>query len=89
MTCNFHSWGYYSTGQLKWIPDAANFFGLDKSPLGLTPVATEIFNGFIFINLDPHETLAQYLGGVTERLAPEGFAQLRLQRMYRVNESGS
>ncbi len=86
MTCNFHSWGYDSTGQLKWVPDAENFFDLDKSKLGLTPVATEIFNGFIFINLDPRETLAEYLDGVTQRLTPEGFDQLRLQRSYRVNE---
>ncbi|HTW89751.1 MAG TPA: aromatic ring-hydroxylating dioxygenase subunit alpha [Candidatus Binataceae bacterium] len=86
LTCNFHSWGYDSTGQLKWIPDAENFFGLDQSKLGLTPIATEIFNGFIFINLDPHETLTEYLEGVTERLPAEGFDQLRLQRMYRINE---
>ncbi len=86
LTCNFHSWGYDSTGQLKWVPDAENFFDLDQSKLGLSPVATEIFNGFIFICLDPHETLAQYLAGVTERLTPEGFDQFRLQRMYRVNE---
>lgn len=86
LNCNFHSWGYDSTGQLKWIPDAENFFDLDQSKLGLTPIATEIFNGFVFVNLDPHETLAEYLDGVTERLPAEGFDQLRLQRMYRINE---
>ncbi len=86
LTCNFHSWGYDSRGELKWVPDEANFFNLDKRGLGLTPVATELFNGFIFINLDPHETLGEYLDGEAERLTPEGFDQLRLQRMYRFEE---
>jgi len=86
MTCNFHSWAYDSAGQLKWVPDEANFFGLDKSQLGLTAIATEVFRGFIFINLAPEQTLAEYLEGVTERMKPEGFDQLRLQRMYRFEE---
>jgi phenylpropionate dioxygenase-like ring-hydroxylating dioxygenase large terminal subunit len=64
MTYNFHSWGYDSKGELKWIPDEDNFFDLDKRRLGLTPIATEVFRGFIFINLAPEQTLAEYLEGV-------------------------
>ena len=87
LTCNFHSWGYDSKGELKWIPDEDNFFDLDKSRLGLSPIATEVFRGFIFINLAPEQTLAEYLEGVSERMSPAGaFDQLRLQRMYRFEE---
>jgi phenylpropionate dioxygenase-like ring-hydroxylating dioxygenase large terminal subunit len=65
LTCNFHSWGYDSTGNLKWVPDEVNFYDLNKSELGLTPVPTEVWNGFIFINLDPNprENLISYLDG--------------------------
>ena len=71
LTCNFHNWGYDSKGELKWVPDKANFFNLDKSQLGLTPVTTEVFNRFIFINLDPkpRENLVQYLDGLDRQLA--------------------
>src|SRR5262249_23186386 len=78
LTCNFHSWSYDSQGQLKWVPDEENFFDLQKSQHGLTPVATEIWAGFIFINLSPRpqESLTAYLGGVAERLGGGRFDEL-------------
>ncbi|MBI3329351.1 MAG: aromatic ring-hydroxylating dioxygenase subunit alpha [Nitrospinae bacterium] len=51
LTCNFHSWAYDGKGHLKWVPDEENFFGLQKREHGLTPVATDIWEGFIFINM--------------------------------------
>lgn len=91
LTCNFHSWGYDSTGQLKWVPDEANFFDLDKSQLGLTPVATEVFNGFVFVNLDPNprENLTQYLDGLDQQLKGGDFDKLRLQRIYKIDEKAN
>lgn len=91
LTCNFHSWGYDSTGQLKWVPDEANFFDLDKSQLGLTPVATEVFNGFVFVNLDPkpRENLTQYLGGLDRQLAGGDFDKLSLRRIYKIDEKAN
>jgi len=88
LTCNFHSWSYDSQGQLKWVPDEENFFDLKKSQHGLTPVATDIWEGFIFINLDPRpqETLLAYLGGVAEQLAGCRFDQLTRAHTYKVEE---
>jgi len=86
LTCNFHSWGYDIAGNLRSVPDERNFFDLDKRAHGLTPVAAEIWNGFIFINLDPREDLRTNLGGVAERLHGGGFDQLRLARRYTIDE---
>ena len=63
-TCKFHGWSYALDGALKFVPDEQNFFGLQKDELGLTPVACEVWQGFIFINVDPQpqETLTEYLG---------------------------
>lgn len=63
-TCKFHGWSYALDGSLKFVPDEENFFDLRKDRLGLTPVACEVWQGFIFINVDPQpqETLAEYLG---------------------------
>jgi phenylpropionate dioxygenase-like ring-hydroxylating dioxygenase large terminal subunit len=63
-TCKFHGWSYALDGSLKFVPDEENFFELRKDELGLTPVACEVWQGFIFINVDPQpqETLSEYLG---------------------------
>jgi phenylpropionate dioxygenase-like ring-hydroxylating dioxygenase large terminal subunit len=88
LTCNFHGWAYDNQGQLRAVPDEENFFDLQKSEHGLTPVATDIWEGFIFINLDAHprESLSTYLGGVTEQLAGCRFDRLTLAHTYKVEE---
>jgi Rieske 2Fe-2S family protein len=62
--CNFHGWTYSPEGELKLVTDEHQFDALDKSKLGLVPVATEVWEDFIFVNFDPRpgETLAQWLG---------------------------
>jgi len=75
--CRYHGWGYNLKGELKVVPDEAKFTGLDKANCGLTPVAIDSSNGFIFINLDPQpaQTLKQYMAGIDERLAQHAFAE--------------
>ena len=34
----------------------AEFFDLDKADYGLVPVQCEVWEGFIFVNLDPENT---------------------------------
>jgi Rieske 2Fe-2S family protein len=57
--CKFHGWIYDSSGRLVDVPDEANFFNLDKSTLGLTPIHLDVWQGFVFINLDkePEQSL--------------------------------
>lgn len=63
--CAYHNWAYRcDDGGLMGIPDQKHFFDVDKSALGLTPVACEVWEGFIFINVQkqPEVTLAEFLG---------------------------
>jgi phenylpropionate dioxygenase-like ring-hydroxylating dioxygenase large terminal subunit len=62
--CSFHSWAYGLDGSLRAIPEEHLFPGLDKAENGLTEVACEIWEGMIFINVDPKpaQTLREYLG---------------------------
>jgi phenylpropionate dioxygenase-like ring-hydroxylating dioxygenase large terminal subunit len=62
--CNFHSWAYGLDGSLRAIPEEHLFSGLDKAENGLTEVACDIWEGFIFVNVDPQpkQTLREYLG---------------------------
>ncbi len=73
--CRYHGWGYNNKGELRSVPDEAKFVGLDRSKCGLTPVAIDTSNGFIFINLDPspRQTLKTFLGGIEEKLAQHAF----------------
>lgn len=68
--CPYHSWTYKHNGELMGVPDEANFHDLDKSKLGLKPVATETWNGWIFVNLspEPEVTLEEYLGPMASHL---------------------
>src|SRR3954451_141571 len=66
--CKFHGWTYGLNGQLTFVPDEESFFDLRKGELGLTPVAADTWEGFIFVNLDPQprESLKDYLGEMGE-----------------------
>jgi nitrite reductase/ring-hydroxylating ferredoxin subunit len=62
--CKYHGWRYGLDGELTFIQQEDEFFDVDKSQYGLAPVACEVWNGFIFVNLDtePRQSLREYLG---------------------------
>jgi phenylpropionate dioxygenase-like ring-hydroxylating dioxygenase large terminal subunit len=84
-TCSFHGWAYGLDGELLHVPDERQFADLRKTELGLTPVATELWEGFIFVNLDPkpRQSLADYLGTLGEGLRGWPFAQKTACFAYR------
>ena len=86
--CRFHSWAYRHDGTLVGVPDEDRFPGLDKQAYGLTPVNTDIWEGFIFVHMDPEpaETLRDYLDGVADRLDGCPFHKMKLFQAYRVEE---
>lgn len=69
-SCRYHAWTYDTQGRLRGVPDAENFFNLDKSKCGLREVALDICAGFIFVNLDrsPRQSLREFLGVWWDRL---------------------
>ena len=85
--CPYHHWRYDAAGGLVNVPDEENFFDLDKTCLGLSPVHTDVHKGFIFVNLatDPPETLADYLGEIMEPLNDCPFHELKRTYTYRVD----
>jgi phenylpropionate dioxygenase-like ring-hydroxylating dioxygenase large terminal subunit len=73
-TCPFHGWCYRLDGEVLAIPDEKNFFNLDKGRLGLTPIALDTWQGFIFINLNPEQSLREYLGEWADAIEAYPFA---------------
>jgi len=55
-TCKYHGWRYALDGQLTFVQQESEFFNLDKKDYGLAPIQTEVWEGFIFVNLDPQNT---------------------------------
>ena len=74
-TCPFHGWSYRLDGRLLAVPDEKSFFDLSKDRLGLTPIAVDTWKGFIFINLNPEQSLREYLGEWGDALEDYPFAQ--------------
>ena len=52
VVCPYHAWTYELTGELRAGPNIKAVEGFDKSSICLTSVRTEVFLGFIFVNLD-------------------------------------
>ncbi len=52
VVCPYHAWTYELTGELRAGPNIKVVEGFDKSSICLTSVRTEVFLGFVFVNLD-------------------------------------
>ncbi|TDU28247.1 phenylpropionate dioxygenase-like ring-hydroxylating dioxygenase large terminal subunit [Panacagrimonas perspica] len=62
--CKYHNWAYRNDGDCIGVPDRANFFNLDIKKCGLTPIVCDVWEGWIFINLQkvPEVSLKEFLG---------------------------
>lgn len=75
--CPYHSWTYALDGRLVGIPGMQQAKDFDRSDYGLIGVRLETWDGFLFINFDEKApALLDYLGGLTETLAPYNMAEL-------------
>ncbi|MEU4312836.1 aromatic ring-hydroxylating dioxygenase subunit alpha [Nocardia sp. NPDC024068] len=71
-TCKYHAWRYSLEGELTFVQQEKEFFGLDRADYGLKDVRCEVWEGFIFINLDHDaEPLTTFLGPMMKGL--EGY----------------
>jgi phenylpropionate dioxygenase-like ring-hydroxylating dioxygenase large terminal subunit len=79
-TCRFHGWVYDTQGNIRDIPEAAQFYELDRSKLNLDPVHCELWKNFIFVNFDrkPRETLTEQLAEIGDKLAEFPFESMKV-----------
>jgi Rieske 2Fe-2S family protein len=63
-TCKYHGWRYGLEGDLRFVLSEEEFFDFDKADFGLVPVHCDVWEGFVFVNLDrePRQTLREFLG---------------------------
>jgi len=89
-TCKYHGWRYDLQGACSFVQQEDEFFDLDKGDYGLLPVQTDIWEGFIFVNPDPENSvgLAEYLGDMGKELMGYPFGEMTQVYKYRA-EVGS
>jgi len=86
-TCKYHGWRYDLDGALNFVQQESEFFDLDKADYGLAPVQTEVWEGFIFVNLDPTNTTSvrDYLGGLGAGIEGYPFGEMTQVYKYRAD----
>jgi choline monooxygenase len=75
--CPYHGWNYGLDGSLKGMPEFDGVKNFERRDNGLVPVKAEIWEAFVFVNLDLQaEPLAVFLGGLVKRCQPLGLRKL-------------
>jgi len=70
LTCQYHAWTYDTFGKLIAVPHERDFCDLDKSSRNLKPIRCEVWQGFIYVNLDVEaESLAIFMNPLERELA--------------------
>jgi phenylpropionate dioxygenase-like ring-hydroxylating dioxygenase large terminal subunit len=84
-TCKYHGWRYGLAGDLTFVQQEGEFFDLDKADYGLVQVQAEVWEGFVFVNLDTNNTtsVAEYLGELGSGLAGYPFGEMTEVYKYR------
>ncbi len=67
--CRYHAWTYGLDGQLIGAPNVLSDAQFDRAAYGLLPVALEVWEGFIWLNLaeEPAPIAEQVSGPIVER----------------------
>lgn len=81
-TCPFHNWRFDLNGQVDQVTDRETFRreALCRD-LSLTEVRCETWEGFIFINMDPHaKPLLEHLGPLPDHAKPYRLKDMRIMR---------
>jgi phenylpropionate dioxygenase-like ring-hydroxylating dioxygenase large terminal subunit len=80
-TCPYHSWAYALDGKLTGAPfmSRSDLFERERGSLCLLPFQAEVWQGFVFVNLDATAPpLAPRLAQLDELLAPYRLAEWRV-----------
>ncbi|MDT3440715.1 MULTISPECIES: aromatic ring-hydroxylating dioxygenase subunit alpha [unclassified Pseudofrankia] len=83
--CKYHAWRYGLDGACTFVQQESEFFDLDKATLGLVPVRCEVWEGFIFVNLDDSgsTSVREYLGRFGKGLEGYPFGEMTQTWKYR------
>lgn len=74
--CPYHGWTYGADGALKGMVEFEGVCDFDRAKNGLVPVRAEVWENFVFVNLDGRAApLPEFLGQAAPLTAPLGLAK--------------
>ncbi|MGI9327316.1 MAG: aromatic ring-hydroxylating oxygenase subunit alpha [Pseudomonadales bacterium] len=77
--CPYHNWTYELDGRLRSAPMMSGATGFSIDQCQLPQLALEVWNGFVFVNLDNQAApLHSQLTGLTKLVGNYDFSQLRI-----------
>jgi phenylpropionate dioxygenase-like ring-hydroxylating dioxygenase large terminal subunit len=84
-TCKYHGWRYGLDGACTFVQQEDEFFDFDKADYGLVAVQCEVWEGFIFVNLDRENTTParEYLGRLGAGIEGYPFGEMTQVYKYR------
>jgi choline monooxygenase len=69
--CPYHGWNYGLDGSLKGMPEFDGVKNFERQENGLIPVKAEVWEKFVFVNLDPEAVpLADFFARLVNRVSP-------------------
>jgi choline monooxygenase len=78
LRCPYHGWTYNLEGELRGMTEFEGVCNFDRAKNGLVPIRVEVWEKFVFVNLDPQAApLADFLGELVERVRPLGLSGLK------------
>jgi choline monooxygenase len=86
--CPYHGWNYGLDGSLKGMPEFAGVCNFARADNGLVPIAVEVWENFVLVNLAPDPApIAQHLGELALKIAPLQLSSLHFhsRREYTLN----
>jgi choline monooxygenase len=76
--CPYHGWTYGTDGALKGVPEFEGVCNFDRAKNGLLPVRAELWENFVFVNLDAQaKPLREFLGSLTSLVEPLHLGEMR------------
>ena len=75
--CPYHGWTYAPDGSLEGVPEFEGVRNFDRSKNSLVPVHADVWENFVFVNLEPHAPpLQQFLGSLLQQATPLQLSKL-------------
>ncbi len=79
IVCPYHGWSYGLAGNLRALPAAKTFPGIDLAQFSLSEVELEVFHGLVFVRLIAGgPSVAEIWGDLSRLLAPFRLEELEL-----------
>ena len=79
LVCPYHRWSYALDGKLRSAPMMTGVEGFAESALCLPELQLEVWQGFIFVNLDPQaQPLAPRLAGLLPLVSNYAFSEMQV-----------